>query len=75
MEPTVKYLADFSIVNLVYPLSGMIGVLMTFFIHRETNRIFVDSHKTYSGPGGGISKENFQIKGIIFEAKNNLKIV
>ena len=29
---------------------------MTFFIHRETDKIFVDSHKAYSGPGGGISK-------------------
>ena len=48
---------------------------MTVFINRETNKIFVDGHKTYSGPGGGISKENFQIKGIIFEAKNNLKIL
>ena len=59
MESTVKHLTDRIIVKLVYPLSGMLGVLVTFFIHRETNKIFVDSHKTYSGPGGGISKENF----------------
>ena len=53
----------------------MLGVLVTFFIHRETDKIFVDSHKTYSGPGGGISKENFQIDVIIFKVKNNLKIL
>ena len=49
----------------VNPLSGMLGVLVTFFINRETNKIFVDGHKTYSGPGGGISKENLQIKAFI----------
>ena len=40
---------------------------MTFFIHRETEKIFVDSHKTYSGPGGGIAKENlmnFKLKSL-----------
>ena len=61
--------------NFVNPLPGMLGVLVTFFIHRETDKIFVDSHKTYSGPGGGISKENFQIDVIIFKVKNNLKIL
>ena len=62
--------------NFVNPLPGMLGVLVTFFIHRETDKIFVDSHKTYSGPGGGISKENFvKIDVIIFKVKNNLEIL